>query len=287
MGMVFQSFAVWPHMTVADHVAFPLLVRRYRKSDIQARVEKALSFVNLGGLEARMATQLSGGQQQRLALARALVYEPDVLLLDEPLSNLDAKLRHQMRVELKKLQQKLGTTFIFVTHDQVEAMSLAHRVAVMRNGRIEQIDTPDALYQRPATSFVHSFLGTTVTFEGKWATPSESGFVELTGGARLSLGACRDPSNSGTADDWVLVTIRPDDFEIVCERRPPQDNEIEVEVESVSNLGDRCETAFRGCDTEFVLQTPKQSSLRDGDKVLLRIDPEKVKVWPKGQSIES
>jgi len=285
MGMVFQTFAVWPHMTVSDHVAFPLLVRRHPRKEIREKVEKTLAFVNLSGLESRLATQLSGGQQQRLALARALVYEPDILLLDEPLSNLDAKLRHQMRVELKKLQQTLGTTFIFVTHDQIEAMSLAHRVALMKDGQIEQIGLPDDLYENPSTSFVHSFLGTTVSFEGKWVQKPEGWFVQLAGKFRLKMP--NELSAGPLMKDHVLVTVRPDDLELICEKRPPRDNEIEAQVESISNLGDRCETAFRGCNAEFVLQTRKRLAIADGERVLLRINPEKAKIWPRWQSAES
>jgi ABC-type Fe3+/spermidine/putrescine transport system ATPase subunit len=281
MGMVFQSFAVWPHMTVADHIAFPLLVRHYPRAEIPAKVQKALAFVNLSGMENRLATQLSGGQQQRLSLARALVYEPDILLLDEPLSNLDAKLRHQMRVELKKLQQKLGTTFIFVTHDQVEAMSLAHRVALIKDGQIEQIGTPEKLYENPSTAFVHSFLGNTVTFEGRWVNQAEDCFVEIADGFRIKPSV---PAATGAYDkgvDKVLITIRPEDLELICQDRLPYDNEIIAELESVSNLGDGCETSLRGCGTEFVLHSRQRLRLRDGERVLLRINPEKVRIWPK------
>jgi iron(III) transport system ATP-binding protein len=281
MGMVFQSFAVWPHMSVADHVAFPLLVRRFRQDEIRGKVERALAFVNLSGLEDRLATQLSGGQQQRLSLARALVYEPDILLLDEPLSNLDAKLRHQMRVELKKLQQKLGTTFIFVTHDQVEAMSLAHRVALLKDGQIEQMGTPDELYANPSTAFVHSFLGNTVSFEGKWVRHPQDCFVEIGDRFRINPSVRRATGANSEGVDRVLVTVRPEDFELMCENRPPHDNEIEAEIESVSNLGGCCEAALRACGTEFVLQSRQRLVLRDGERVLLRVDPDKVKIWPK------
>jgi iron(III) transport system ATP-binding protein len=280
MGMVFQSFAVWPHMSVADHVAFPLKVRHCPQDEIRGKVERALAFVNLSGLEDRMATQLSGGQQQRLSLARAIVYEPDILLLDEPLSNLDAKLRHQMRVELKKLQQRLGTTFIFVTHDQIEAMSLAHRVALMKNGQIEQMGTPDELYEKPSTAFVHSFLGNTVSFEGKWVRQPQNCFVEIADRFRIKpIARGATGVNSGGVDR-VLVTVRPDDLELICENRPPDDNEIEAELESVSNLGSCCEAALRACGTEFVLQSRRRLVLRDGERVLLRVDPDRVKIWP-------
>ena len=162
IGMVFQSYAIWPHMSVFENVAFPLRVSRTRKysaAEIKDKVRGALEMVRLAGLEGRASTQLSGGQQQRLALARGLVHQPKVLLLDEPLSNLDAKLRTEMRVELKRLHQSLAATIIYVTHDQIEAMTLATRIAVMRAGRIEQYATPDVLYERPETLFVAGFVG--------------------------------------------------------------------------------------------------------------------------------
>ncbi|TMC56837.1 MAG: ATP-binding cassette domain-containing protein, partial [Chloroflexi bacterium] len=154
MGMVFQSYAIWPHMTVFENVAFPLQLRRRPKQEIQDAVANVLELVGLGGLQQRPPTMLSGGQQQRVALARALVYNPDILLLDEPLSNLDAKLREHMRVELRSLQRRLGIAVLFVTHDQGEAMGLSDRIAVMNNGRIEQIGSPMDVYEKPATGFV-------------------------------------------------------------------------------------------------------------------------------------
>ena len=168
LGMVFQSYAVWPHMTVFDNVAFPLNVAKGRmaKKEIRQRVNESLELVDLGGLGDRMSTQLSGGQQQRLSVARALVRRPKLLLLDEPLSNLDAKLRERMRSELRIIQQRVGITTLFVTHDQVEALSMSDRVAVMNTGRIEQIGTPQDVYHDPASSFVAHFIGGANMFEG-------------------------------------------------------------------------------------------------------------------------
>jgi ABC-type Fe3+/spermidine/putrescine transport system ATPase subunit len=280
MGMVFQAFAVWPHLTVEEHIAFPLLVRRCAKSEIAKRVRRALEFVGLAGLESRLSTQLSGGQQQRLALARALVYEPDILLLDEPLSNLDAQLRQQMRLELKNLQRQLGTTFIFVTHDQDEAMTLAHRVALMRDGKIEQLGTPEEVYDNPSTLFVHSFLGTSIRFEGKWKEDGESPCLELMNRYRLRLDAVGARTMNVTGDGKALAALRPEDFQIVKERRPPRDNEIEAEVRDVINLGDRYELALKGCETEFVLEVSKRHHVRAGELILLAVDPARIRVWP-------
>jgi iron(III) transport system ATP-binding protein len=171
LGMVFQSYAIWPHMNVFDNVAFPLAVapRRSRltKRAIRERVERALALIKLDDLAQRPATDLSGGQQQRLALARALVREPPLLLLDEPLSNLDAKLREEMRFELKRLQHELGITAIFVTHDQAEALVLSDAIAVMREGRMEQVGAPREIYEQPASRFVADFVGAANLIEGK------------------------------------------------------------------------------------------------------------------------
>ncbi len=168
LGMVFQSYAVWPHMTVFNNAAFPLRVSKGRvsKEEISRRVNEALELVDLGGLGDRMATQLSGGQQQRLSVARALVRQPKLLLLDEPLSNLDAKLRERMRSELRVIQQRVGITTLFVTHDQIEALSMSDRVAVMNHGRIEQVGSPHDVYHDPASSFVAHFIGGANMFDG-------------------------------------------------------------------------------------------------------------------------
>lgn len=168
LGMVFQSYAVWPHMTVYDNAAFPLVVAEDRpsKTEIRERVHEALELVDLGEVPNRMATQLSGGQQQRLSLARALVRRPKLLLLDEPLSNLDAKLRERMRSELRVIQQQIGITTLFVTHDQIEALSMSDRVAVMNDGHIEQVGNPEQVYHDPASAFVADFIGGANMFEG-------------------------------------------------------------------------------------------------------------------------
>jgi putative spermidine/putrescine transport system ATP-binding protein len=168
MGMIFQSYALFPHRTVAENVAFGLRMRGFGKSEIGDRVSQALRQVALEGYEDRRPAQLSGGQQQRVALARAIVIRPRVLLCDEPLAALDRKLRQSMQVELKQLQQQLGVTLIFVTHDQEEAMTVSDRIAVMNAGRIEQIGSPDGIYNRPRTRFVSDFIGEINLFEGVW-----------------------------------------------------------------------------------------------------------------------
>jgi iron(III) transport system ATP-binding protein len=211
IGMVFQSYAVWPHMTVFENVAFPLKVGSSRPSSSQMRerVDSALQLVGLGGYEERMATQLSGGQQQRLSLARAIVREPSVLLLDEPLSNLDARLRERMRGELTAIQRRLGVTTLFVTHDQIEALSMSDRIAVMDGGKIVQEGTPEEIYHEPVNEFVASFIGSTNLFLGKFLGRDEAAktvSVEVDFGRLVA----EDPGVTIEPDAQVLVAIRPE-----------------------------------------------------------------------------
>jgi iron(III) transport system ATP-binding protein len=211
-GMVFQSYAIWPHMSVFDNAAFPLLVpnrkRKYSQAEIREKVLRVLGVVALDGLEDRPATQLSGGQQQRLALARAIVTEPKLLLLDEPLSNLDAKLRERMRFELKRLQEELAITTVEVTHDQSEALALAHQIAVMNAGRIVQIGAPRDIYERPTDSFVAEFVGTTNFFAGEvmQSNGRANGYVVRTQLGNMEIDNCA-PMNAG---DKVVVSVRPE-----------------------------------------------------------------------------
>jgi putative spermidine/putrescine transport system ATP-binding protein len=201
LGIVFQSYALFPHMTAAENVAFGLEMRRVPRSERAERVRAALTMVGLSGYEERYPRRMSGGQQQRVALARALVIRPSVLLLDEPLSNLDAKLREDMQIELRQIQRTLGTTTILVTHDQNEAMSLSDRIVVMNQGRIEQIGTPQETYDRPASAFVSQFLGKTNDFA---ATIDRSASP-----ARLVAGSWSAPAPAGAAGP-VTISIRPE-----------------------------------------------------------------------------
>jgi iron(III) transport system ATP-binding protein len=198
VGMVFQSYALWPHMTVAKNVAFGLERRKLSRTDIARKVAAALDLVGLTAYAGRRPSQLSGGQQQRVALARTIVIEPEVLLLDEPLSNLDAKLRVEMRSELKALQRKLGLTAIYVTHDQEEANAIADRIAVLDQGRIQQIGAPTELYDHPANRFVATFLGTANLIEGRVANG------RFTGGGLALEGI-------GGSDGPACISIRPQD----------------------------------------------------------------------------
>jgi iron(III) transport system ATP-binding protein len=212
IGMVFQSYAIWPHMTVAENVAFPLTVakNRGRRAEIAEAVRRALAVVDLDGFQERSATRLSGGQQQRVALARAIVHEPGLLLLDEPLSNLDAQLRDDMRGELKRLQSKIGITTVYVTHDQSEALALSDRIAVIDRGRIVQIGAPQDIYFRPASPFVARFVGATNLLPGRLLGMSDGrGQVEVLSGRQIQ---CVVPQKIG--DPAVSVSIRPESIRL-------------------------------------------------------------------------
>jgi spermidine/putrescine ABC transporter ATP-binding subunit len=210
-GMVFQNYAVFPNLTVGDNVAYGLRARKVRAEDIRERVARALKLVQLDGYAERWPHQLSGGQLQRVAIARAVVIEPNVLLLDEPLSNLDAKLRVEMRGEIRRLQKLLGITVLYVTHDQEEALAISDRIAVMRSGRIEQIGSPRTIYENPETPFVASFIGTTNLLNG--TVQSRTGDeVEIS----LAGSTIRTSSASGKAGDAVVMSLRPEALRLLA-----------------------------------------------------------------------
>src|SRR5438128_4559053 len=197
VGLVFQNYALFPHLTVFDNIAFGLRLRRLTRSEIRDRVGRVLQLVDLGEMAARFPAQLSGGQQQRVAIARSLVLEPRILMFDEPLSNLDFKLRIQMREELRNLQRRLGKTSIYVTHDQTEALALSDRIAVLSHGRIEQIGTPSEIYERPASAFVADFIGSSNLFEARVIGHNGEGtIVETAEGMTV---CCSDTAGAGAA----------------------------------------------------------------------------------------
>ncbi len=204
LGVVFQSYALFPHMTVTQNVAFGLEMRRVPQAERTERVREALSLVQLSAYADRYPRQLSGGQRQRVAIARALVIAPPVLLLDEPLSNLDAKLREEMQFELRRIQRKVGTTTIMVTHDQAEALSISDRVVVMEGGQMTQVDAPFRLYEQPSNAFISSFVGKTNLLPGTWRSTEKGGAVEIEG---TSLAANAPGISSGAS---VTLSIRPE-----------------------------------------------------------------------------
>jgi len=233
LGIVFQSYALFPHMTAAENIAFGLEMRGVARADRAERVDRALDQVQLGRFAHRYPKELSGGQRQRVALARALVIEPPLLLLDEPLSNLDAKLREEMQLELRLLQQRLGVTTVLVTHDQSEALSMSDRVVVMERGRAVQIDTPLAMYEAPSNAFVSGFVGKTNLFEGT---------VESADAVRIGERVIAAPVNGLPAGTPVQVSLRPEKIALA-----PQGTGLEATVDAV---------AFHGSHWLYSLSTP-------------------------------
>jgi iron(III) transport system ATP-binding protein len=271
MGMVFQNYAVWPHKTVYDNVAFGLEVRRVSAAETRTRMSRVLELVNLAGLERRYPNQLSGGQQQRVALARSLVVEPSILLLDEPLSNLDAKLRERMRWELKDLQRRTGITFVYVTHDQAEAMALSDRIAVMHEGALMQYGTPRDVYARPASRIVADFMGLVNLIPASVLRAAGDASQVAVGGAHAVTVALPAEAREGQA---VHVAVRPENVALV-----PGDDAggaagavpaKVVEVTFLGNLTDCHVTLDDG--TRVRVQAGAEEALQVGQRVCLRFD---------------
>jgi iron(III) transport system ATP-binding protein len=272
MGMVFQSYAIWPHMTVFENVAFPLRVARTKvaASEIARRVGEALGAVHLAGYEGRPSTNLSGGQQQRVALARALVREPKVLLLDEPLSNLDAKLRDVLRGEIRDLQRRLGITTIYVTHDQSEALSMSDRIAVLADGRIVQEGSPREIYHAPATKFVADFVGTSNALEATVVGTGAGGRMLLETSAGRLEAVCPPQVGGG---ETVTLAVRPEDIRL-HRTAPAGVNVLAGTVGRIVFLGDyiHCELSV-GTALLATRQHPT-TALRPGDAVHVELPHE-------------
>jgi spermidine/putrescine transport system ATP-binding protein len=213
VNTVFQSYALFNHLNIWDNIAFGLRLKKIRKSEIEARVQEALKLVKMESLRSRFPNQLSGGQQQRVALARALVNRPTVVLLDEPLGALDLKLRKEMQVELSNLHKDLGLTFVMVTHDQEEALSLSDRIAVMNQGKIEQVGTPSQIYERPCTSFVADFIGDTNLFSGEIVTVDSSN-IQISTKTGLSIVVSRAEDTPSELSQAVVVSVRPEKIQL-------------------------------------------------------------------------
>ncbi len=273
IGMVFQSYALYPHMTVFQNIAYPLKLKKVAKNIQHERVEQVANVMGIGNLLDRRPGQLSGGQQQRVALGRALVKEPDVLLFDEPLSNLDARLRLTMRGEIKHLQKDLGITSIYVTHDQVEAMTMADRIAVMNGGHLQAFDAPDELYSRPKTQFVAGFVGNPpMNFVSVEVSRSNGRFVAETDLLRLEVGGDRGEGAAGY-NGAVVMGIRPEDIQISGA------GDIAGEIFIVEPLGREDLIDVRVGPHSFLLLASTETQYQAGEGVKLKFDMEKVQFF--------
>lgn len=283
IGFVFQNHALWPHMTVYQNLAFGLELRGTNKQDIRRRVDETLRLVRLSGLEERTPRQLSGGQQQRVALARALVIQPSLLLLDEPLSSLDAQLREEMRFEIRELQKKLGITSVYVTHDQAEALVLSDRIAVMHQGRLMQVGTPTEIYDQPRNRFVAGFIGLTSFIEGHISELDESAdraVVKTDDDLTIQV-----PKHDFSIGQSVTLSIRPQHIQLSRgDGTAPSAsaNVLEGKVHRAAYLGDVVDYRIKINDWELRAQTPTDEALRPGEDVVIVFEPERVTVIPEG-----
>jgi spermidine/putrescine transport system ATP-binding protein len=278
VNQVFQSYALFPHMTVEENISFGLRMKKVPKGEIAERVRAAVSMVSLEGMEQRKPAQLSGGQRQRVALARAIVCRPKVLLLDEPLSALDAKLRHAMQVELKALQKKLGITFIFVTHDQEEALTMSDRIAVINKGRIEQLGDASQIYHRPKTTFVASFIGQANILEASVLSRSgERAWVRIDGGVELLVNA----EHLAPEVERALVSIRPEKIHLRKARQGSFESCFEAHVEDELFKGAIDQLRLR-TDSGLVLtavvanESSGQEAVHAGDRVFCHLHPDDI-----------
>jgi len=281
VGMVFQNYALFPHLSVFDNVAFPLKMRRVPKAQIRTRVEAVLDMVGMAKMAGRRPNQLSGGQQQRIALARTIVFEPRVLLMDEPLSALDRKLRDQMRFEIKTLQQQLEATVIYVTHDQEEALAISDQVIVMNEGRIEQVDTPENIYQRPASRFVADFVGEAsfLLAEVREITPAGCS-IALGTGELISVAS--DEGRRPKKGDKGILVIRPESAQIVARPTP---NCIKGIVMNRTFLGESVRYTLKlGSGELLIVKTSSRqlgsTQLSNGDSADIEIFPADVRLLP-------
>jgi putative spermidine/putrescine transport system ATP-binding protein len=266
IGMVFQNYALFPHMTVAENLAFPLHVRKMGKSEIEERVNKALDMVRLGGFGDRRPAQLSGGQQQRVAVSRALVFDPQLVLMDEPLGALDKQLREEMQYEIKHIHENLGVTMVYVTHDQSEALTMSDRIAVFNDGVIQQLAPPDDLYERPDNAFVAQFIGENNTLMGTISALGDGTCtVDVDGGGSVQAKAV----NIGAVGERTTLSLRPERVEVSPADALP--NVFEANVKELIYLGDHIRTRANVCGhDDFVVKIPNAShhaSLVEGDTV--------------------
>lgn len=271
IGMVFQNYAIFPHLTVRDNVAFGLKQRKMSKQEIQERTDKFLKLMQIDQFADRKPDKLSGGQQQRVALARALVIEPDVLLMDEPLSNLDAKLRVEMREVIRQIQHNVGITTVYVTHDQEEAMAISDEVAVMKDGIIQHLGKPAEIYHRPANEFVASFIGRTNFLNGTLTHNQGEAEIELEGGYKFSY-----PILNGCEDQKIRASIRPEDFKLHSSEG------VEATITNSIYLGLNTEYYCKltnGNDVHIIEESTLNNNYREGQEVRVTLNIDKINIF--------
>tara|TARA_B100000989_G_scaffold44258_1_gene28188 strand:+ start:1537 stop:2622 length:1086 start_codon:yes stop_codon:yes gene_type:complete len=254
IGMVFQNYALFPHMTVYENLAFPLRVRKMSKDKADKKIDKALSMVSLSGFENRMPGQLSGGQQQRVAVARALVFDPSVVLMDEPLGALDKNLRESMQYEIKHIHENIGVTVVYVTHDQGEALTMSNRIAVFNDGKVQQLSSPDELYEKPVNSFVAEFIGENNTFAGEISEISQDKCkVKIAGGEIIA-----NPVSVKNIGEKTTVSIRPE--RALINSNSKMDNNFKGKIEEIIYHGDHTRVRLNLLgNSEFILKVPNSS----------------------------
>ena len=257
--MVFQNYALFPHMTVYENLAFPLRVRKISKEDIDKKVDKALSMVSLSGFENRMPGQLSGGQQQRVAVARALVFDPAVVLMDEPLGALDKNLRESMQYEIKHIHESIGVTVVYVTHDQGEALTMSNRIAVFNDGKVQQLSSPDKLYEEPVNSFVAEFIGENNRFSGQVTDVSKDKCkVKLDDGSEILANPITVKSNG----EKTIVSLRPE--RALINTKDKMENNFKGKIEEVIYHGDHTRVRLNLLgNKDFILKVPNSSANMD------------------------
>ena len=278
VAMVFQSYALYPHMTVAQNIGFGLRMRKLQKALIEERVLEAANLLGIEDLLNRKPRELSGGQRQRVAMGRALVRRPKIFLLDEPLSNLDARLRAKVRLELKQLHNHIKGTIIYVTHDQVEAMTLGDRVVVMRNGKVSQAASPEDIYEQPADIFVASFIGSPEMnmYNGRVIYRDKAPYFQ---GKDFSINLVN--RHYKLKDNVIDIGIRPEDIKLSHSR----DEELQSRIEMISNIGSEKFIHTRTGKSSFTVRVPKEADFRAGQIITLNVDPDKVHVFCDGRRI--
>jgi iron(III) transport system ATP-binding protein len=274
LGMVFQSYAIWPHMTVFENVAFPLRRHKLDRDEIETRVTEALELVGLGGFGKRYPTKLSGGQQQRVAFARAIVAKPQALLFDEPLSNLDAKLREKMRFEIVELQKSTNITTIYVTHDQAEAMVISDKIAIMNQGVIEQIGTARQIYEQPRSQFVAGFIGLTNFISGKITSKGVEVNEWVVESPELALQILGRSSEILPEGQEVSLSIRPEHIALFRERPGDKPNVVKGRVERVTYIGEYSDLLIHAGTIDLRVHSPTHLILERGSPVFLALPPE-------------